>query len=169
MLVVGGDELPGIDLAVGSAAVLPVERGDQLVSREDLLIAVRPAEPCQVVERGTRLAQRDLRMRRWRRGTREERCAERVGLVRGSAWPGAVRASAAETRMCVSRSASRSSGVGQLGFQNCAWVRSESTTRSASRRPSRLRSRQYWSLYSASRSHRLPSRAAAGWSGTARL
>ena len=36
------------------AAVLPVERGDELVEREDLLVAVRPAEAREVVEHRVR-------------------------------------------------------------------------------------------------------------------
>src|SRR5262249_43647446 len=50
VLVLDGDELLLIELPVGAPAVLPAERLDELLEREDLLIAVRPAEAREVVE-----------------------------------------------------------------------------------------------------------------------
>ena len=54
VLVVDGEELLRVELAVAPVAVLPVERGDELVEREDLLVAVRPAEAREVVEHRVR-------------------------------------------------------------------------------------------------------------------
>ena len=50
VLVVDREKLLRVELPVAPVAVLPVERRDELVEREHLLVAVRPAEAREVVE-----------------------------------------------------------------------------------------------------------------------